>query len=207
MSYEILLKAEKREAGGSSVARRLRRAGKTPAVVYGEDYNESISLDAREFAYMLNHHVSEHLVVELDVAGEKVTALLNEIQRDEISGAPKHADFLKVVAGHMIHTTIPVVLKGEAAGTKTGGVLECLVHALDVECLPKNLVEEIAVDVSALNLGDAITVADVQAQLGDTFNVHTAADTLVAHVVNAKVEEEEETEEEGEVAADEAAAE
>lgn len=195
MSSEILLKAEKRVAGGSSVARRLRREGKVPAVVYGEGINEAIALDAREFGYMLDHHVSEHVLVELDVAGEKVAALLKDVQHDEITGAPKHADFLKVIAGQAIHTTIPVVLKGEAAGTKTGGILECLVHDLDVECLPKNLVEEIDVDVSALEIGDAITVADVQAQLGDTFKVLTAADTLVAHVVGPKLEVEEEGEE------------
>lgn len=191
MSSEILLKAEKRVGGGSSEARRVRRAGKVPAVVYGEGFNVSISLDAHEFSYMLNHHVSEHVLVELDIEGEKVAALLKDVQRDEISAAPKHADFQKVVAGQAIHTTIPVVLVGEAAGTKTGGILECVTHDLDVECLPKDLVEEIDVDVSALEIGNAIHVSDVQAQLGDKFKVLTAADALVAHVVGPKVEAEE----------------
>jgi large subunit ribosomal protein L25 len=194
MSSEILLKAEKREGAGSSAARRLRREGKVPAVVYGDNYNQSISLDARDFSYMLNHHASEHVLVELDLDGEKISALLKDVQHEEINGAPKHADFQLVVAGQMLHTTLPVVLVGEAEGTKAGGVLECVTHALDVECLPKDLVEEFSVDVSALNIGDAIHVSDVQALLGDKFSVLTAADSLVAHVVGPKVEEEVEEE-------------
>lgn len=204
MSSEILLKAEKRTVKGSAASRRLRREGKVPAVVYGENYNESINLDAREFAYMLNHHVSEHVLVELDIEGDKVAALLKDVQHDEIDGSPKHADFQKVVAGQTLNTTIPVVLTGEAEGTKLGGILECVTHALDVECLPKDLIEECDVDVSALNIGDAIHVSDVAAQLGDKFNVLTSADALVAHVVGPNVEEEVEEAEE-EVAAEAAA--
>ena len=202
MSSKILLKAEKRTGNGSAEARRQRRAGKVPAVVYGEDYNASINLDARDFSYMLKHHVSEHVMVELDIEGEKVVALLKDIQRHEITGAPKHADFQIIVAGQTIHTTITVVLLGEAEGTKTGGILECVTHQLDVECLPKNLIEGIDVDVSALNIGDSIHASDVQALLGDNFKVLTGADTMVVHVVGPKLEVEEEVADEGEVVAE-----
>ena len=91
------MKAEKREVGGSSVARRLRREGKTPAVVYGVDYNQAIALDTREFAYMLSKHSSEHILVQLDIEGETVRALIKEVQHDEITGAPKHADLRKLL--------------------------------------------------------------------------------------------------------------
>ncbi len=193
MSSEILLKAEKREVGGSSVARRLRREGKTPAVVYGVDYNQAIALDTHEFAYALSKHSSEHILVQLDIEGEVVRALIKEVQHDEITGAPKHADMQKVVVGQAIHTTVPVVVKGEAAGTKVGGVLEVLTHELDVEFLPRNAIESIVVDVTDLDVGAGLTVADVNAILGENYKVLTAADTLVVHVVAGKVAEAEET--------------
>jgi large subunit ribosomal protein L25 len=190
MSSEILLKAEKRTGNGSAEARRQRREGKVPAVVYGDDYNVSINLDARDFSYMLKHHVSEHVLVVLDIEGEKVTAMLKDIQREPVKGAPTHADFQVVVAGQVIHMEVPVVLCGEAAGAKVGGIVECVSHQLDVECLPRNVIEEIAVDVAALNIGDAIFVGDIAKQLGADFKVLTAADVMVVHVVAPKVVEE-----------------
>lgn len=202
MSSEILLKAEKRVKGKSCEARRVRREGKVPAVVYGADCNMTISVDAREFNYMLNHHASEHVLVTLDVEGEKVSALLKDVQRNGLSRLAEHADFMVVVAGQMIHTTIPVALVGEAAGTKLGGVLECVTHALDVECLPKDLVEEFEVDVTALKIGDSITVAEVQALIGDKYTVLTTAESMVAHVVAPRVEEEVEEDDAAEVAAE-----
>lgn len=190
MSSKILLKAEKRAGNGSAEARRQRRAGKVPAVIYGADFNESVSLDARDFGYMLKHHASEHLMIDLDIEGTTVVALLKDIQREPISGTPTHADFQVIAAGHTIHTTIPVVIEGEAVGTTTGGVLESVTHQLDVECLPSDLIEGITVDVSALNVGDSIFASDVQTLLGDKFTVLTSADAMIVHVVGAKLEAE-----------------
>jgi large subunit ribosomal protein L25 len=129
--------------------------------------------------------------VDLEIAdGGKSSnrlALIQEVQHDPIKGNILHVDFHAVKADEKLHAAIPVEAFGEPAGVKNfGGILEIGIHALDVECLPKDLPEIIRLDVSALNIGEAIHVRDIQLPEGVTTHVH--GDLTVVRVAAPTVE-------------------
>jgi large subunit ribosomal protein L25 len=204
------IKAEKRSETGTGAARRLRRAGKIPAILYGDAQPQPITLEAKAFRAVLAGHGSSVVTVSVDGA-EEITALIKEIQRDSMKDTVDHVDLQKVSLTEMIKATVPVRLNGEAPGIKMGGVLQHTLWELDVEAQAQNLPEAIEVDISGIEFGEAIHVADLVAPSGVA--ILNAGDSIVVSVVapQAIVEEEVEVpveEEEGvpgEEAAEEAA--
>jgi len=163
MAQEIKVTAETRQECGSAAARRIRREGAVPAVlglVGGE--TTLLKLNAHDFERVLSRHASTQLLVSLTVSGGKTcVALLREIQRDGITGRVSHADFSEIDTTKKIHVQIQVVLIGEAEGVKAGGVLQQQLRGIDVQCLPADVVESFEADVSALKIGDALTVGSL----------------------------------------------
>jgi len=199
---EIKLKAELRVAQGSNAAGRLRRTGIIPAAVnrIGGD-TTLVKFDAHTFEGMLRHHTGEHFIVTLALDGEDIPVLLREVQHNVMTDAVIHVDFGEVSLTEKIHVTIPVELFGEPEGVRVGGgILEHLVREVEVECLPGDVVEKFELDTSALEIGGALAVRDLN--ISDAYTVHTGLDIQVATVVNpvAEVVEEEEGTEEEEVA-------
>jgi len=189
MVEEMVIKAVKRAAAGSGAARRLRRAGQIPAVVYGDSAPRSIEVNAHDFALMLQHH-GENFVADLLVEGEgSLKVLLKDVQHDPRSGDITHADLMSISMTEMLDISLPIDLVGEPAGIVTGGVLEQLISELEVRCLPGDMVEVIEIDVSALQIGDHLTVADVTLPKGLT--MLTEPDVAVAGVTAPRTEEEE----------------
>jgi len=157
----IVLQAERRTAGGSGEARRVRAAGKVPVVVYGECENESLQVDAHDFALMLRRH-GEHQVLDLVVEGEPARkVLVKDVQHEVRYGHILHADLVSISMDKPISVSLPIKLQGEAAGIKVGGILELVINEIEVECLPGDVVEEIPVDVSGLGLGDNLTAGEI----------------------------------------------
>ncbi len=159
MATSHTLKAEKRTC--TRKLNPLRAEGLVPAVMYGAG-SESINLqvNAREFAALLSGSVSEHILINLEIAGESAKlALLKDIQHNAISGQILHADFLQVDENTEIQSTVPVILVGEAAGLKEGGILEQHIHDIEVKCLSKDLPETIEVNISGLGLEQTLTIA------------------------------------------------
>lgn len=186
------MKAKVRQGAGKGVARRLRREGWIPAVLYGEGVeNRLLLIEARRLdALFRTAGVGSHLV-DLEVEGDsgaKLLALLKEIQQDPVRGGVLHVDLQHVSLEKKIHLSVPVVLEGEPVGVKTGGgVLELLAREIELQCLPDNIPDEIRVDVSALEIGQSIHISEVVVE-GAT--ILTAGDTGVATVVRpTKVEE------------------
>ena len=165
----------------------MRREGLVPAVVYGKTQeNLNVKVNAREFSALLNSSVSEHILVDLEIEGKKLLAMLQDVQHDPMTGALVHADFHAVSANETLHALVPVEVEGEAPGTKMGGLLEMMVHELSVVCLPDQLPDTVVVDVSDLQLGQAVHVSDlklpegVQVEMDPTLVVVVVSEPRVA---------------------------
>ena len=187
MGKEIKLSASKRETSGTSAAKALRRTGFVPAVVYGEKAACSIKINSRAFDSMIIHNSSENLIVDLDVDGTVIKALLREVQHDVMIGSVLHADFLEISMTKKMRVTITIELKGEPVGvSQQSGILEHLLRQIEVECLPGDLVDSFEVDVTELGLGKTMMIRDIK--LDAKYTVLTAGDVAVATVVAPREE-------------------
>jgi large subunit ribosomal protein L25 len=164
MAKQAKLTATPRSETGRSAVGRLRRGGSIPAVVYGSATEpENLQVSGRELEVLLAGASSEHLLVELvSASGPGRLAMIQEIQHEPLTGKILHVDFHAVRADEEMEAVVPVEPVGEPAGVKTGGgLLEQLVRELPIRCLPAHLPERIRVDVSALDIGDAIHVSSI----------------------------------------------
>ncbi len=167
------LNAQVREEHGTRRSRRLRGSGIVPAVLYGGG-QEAISLgvDDKELLKVLHGKGGEHAIVDLQVSGGtleqplKKTAIIKEVQRDSIKDGILHVDFAAISLTEKLVVKVPVVDLGDPLGVTQGGVLEHIIRELEVECLPTDLPEHIAVDVSAMSIGHSIKVGEIKAPPG-----------------------------------------
>lgn len=176
------LEAERRDDSGKGVARKLRAAGRVPAVFYGHDQQATpLSVDAREMVHVLHTSGGSNVLLDLVVDGKAHLAMPREIQRDHIHNTLIHIDFLAVSRTQTITVEVPVIEFGEAAGVKEGGVVEHHLRDLRVECLPQDVPDHLQVDITELNIGDMIHVRDVPVPAGVT--VLTNPDDAVLSVI------------------------
>lgn len=191
MAKQVKLKAELRETTGRSAARKLKARGIVPAVVYGGKHkSQALQVLERDINTMLSHASGENILVELEIAGEKTgrTALLQEVQHSPVRGDVVHVDFHAISMDEKIEASVPLEATGVATGVKNfGGLLEQNLRTLAIECLPRDLPDKITVDVSALNIGDAIHVRDIKMPQGVAVKVNP---DLTAFSVVAPVAEE-----------------
>lgn len=182
MAKQETIKAEKREGTGTTVARRLRRTGVVPAVIYGAKQREyAIQLDAKSFSDVARRQASHNFLVNLEIEGaqEKTKlAIVQDIQRNPLNGALIHVDFRAVNENDTIHAVVPIELHGEPVGVKAGGLLEQLVHEIEVFCRPGDLPERIINDVEAIELGQTLKVSDLNLPKG--VSVKMDGEVLVA---------------------------
>ncbi len=191
MAKQVKLAAERRTAVGRSAVRKLKAQGAVPAIIYGaKDKPEALQVSRREINAMLSHASGENILVELEVKGSaNRLALVQEVQHAPVSGDVLHIDFHAVSMDEVIEADVPLEPTGIANGVKNfGGLLEQSVRSLSIECLPRDLPDVISVDVSALNIGDAIHVKDIPLPQGVTTRV--PADLTVISVLAPTVEEE-----------------
>ncbi len=181
------LNVESREGGGKSLASRLRRGGKIPAVIYGHTTPTSITVDEREFRNAFKR-ITENTIVELHMPGGVHEVLVKDYQKDNITGRVLHVDFYEFERGKALRTRVPVRLTGNPVGVKEGGILETQLRELDVECLPKDMPEEVVLDISELALDRALHVSDLTLPSG--VRVLQAPDQVVCLVAHRKAEEE-----------------
>jgi large subunit ribosomal protein L25 len=188
------LTAKKRNLEGSSNARRMRHTGNLPGVVYGGDKEPvSIELNAHDFGQILHHHSGESMIISIELEGEGSTqVLVKEVQHHPVTSDLIHVDFQRVVAGQAMTMDIQLELVGDAAGVKAGGILDQVMHSISVECLPKDLVEAIEIDVSDLAIGDNLHISDLG--LDAKFKVLVDAEAIVCGVSGPQAEEEEDEE-------------
>jgi large subunit ribosomal protein L25 len=170
----VPLNAAPRALGRRAGAKKLRSNGQIPAVIYGRQAKpQSLEVEAKEMENLIHHSVSENLLVDLAVKDDgrpKRLALVQEVQHHALSGKILHVDFHEVAEDEKVSIKVPVETTGEAVGVKTGGgVLEHVLFKISVRALPKDLPEVITVDVSNLNIGQAIHLGEIQAPPGVEF--------------------------------------
>ena len=209
------LNAEARTERGKNVARRLRRNGRLPAVVYGqgdggapgqESLAVSVSPDALYGVLRSNSGVNTLIGLSLD-GGQPSQVLIKDYQVDPISHDFLHVDFFRVEMDKVITVTVPIELTGEAEGVKVqGGLIDFVQRDAAITCLPADIPERISVDISSLMIGDGIRLREVLEGVSGT--PVTDPGTLIVHVIAPKLEEEPAAEdEEGAEAAAEVGAE
>lgn len=166
---EQKLVGEKREGTGKGVARKLRAAGRVPAVLYGHGMDPvALSVDSRELLHLFHTGAGTNVLVDLVVDGADHLALAREIQRDHIKGRYVHVDFVAVRRDEKITISVPIRVVGDSVGVKAGGVLEHHLWDVEVECLPTGVPEAIEVDISALEIGSSLRVSDLVPPEGAT---------------------------------------
>lgn len=204
------LLVQSREPDGSRAARRLRRSGRVPGVLYGGGGEPlSFDVDGRELRIAL---AARGAVLDLRIDGTKATpVVLKEAQRDPVRGETTHVDLLRVKLDTAIHAVVALELVGgeEAPGVKQGGVLEQITREVNVEALPTAIPESIVYDVSAMEIGETVTLGSVSPPQGVTLldDPETVLATLSPPRLQAEAEPEIESETEvvGEKGAEESA--
>ena len=187
---EVTLEVSRREGTGKEVAKKLRRDGKVPAVVYGGHKEPvAITVDRKavsELVQKSEHGVRSVFLLKMAGTDQQRHAMIKEITIDPISRRMKHIDFVCVVMDEQIKVTVPVHINGMAAGVKEGGVLDWQVREVHIECLPTAIPDSIEVDVSALGGHEYYRVKDLQ--LPEGARVLDDPERVVVGVTHARAE-------------------
>lgn len=195
----VTLSAEKREGTGKGVARKLRQAGRVPAVVYGREMDSiHISLDGHEADLLFRSIPVDNTIIELTVEGDKEPhqTLVRDIQTHPWKGTLVHVDFLRIQAGVMVDVNVPIHLVGTPIGVKDeGGVLEQTIHDLPISCIPSAIPESIELDVSGMELNDVLHVSDLVVGEGVEIQLPSERTVCSVSVPRAVIEEDEDEEE------------
>jgi len=183
-----LLEAEPRTAGNKNEARRVRRGGKIPAVLYGAGKDAlALSLDPRQVSRILRSETGYNTVFELELEGKRTKAMIVDWQYEPIKGSLLHIDLKRIAMDQRLKVNVPIVLKGEAAGVKQqGGILEQILREVEIECLPTDIPSHIEADVSELVFGKVLRVADLPH--GERLKFLSDPNQPVAHVITVKEE-------------------
>ncbi len=163
---QISLSAHKRTDTGKGAARRLRRAGFVPAVLYGPGVKGAVTLalSNKELEKTLHTTAGENVLVNLDIEGDSGsrTVMFREIARDPVRGALEHVDLLEVAMDHEVTVEVPVHFTGKSEGVALGGILQSDMRRLKVQCLPGRIPESIDIDVTGLQIGQSLHVKDIK---------------------------------------------
>lgn len=162
---EILVKAERRKGRGKSLARKLRKEGKIPAILYGKDTEPlSITVYLKEWE-RLSRHRRRNMILKMELQNngdvESRPVMVKDIQREFLSDNVLHIDFLQVSMERTVQVEIPIHLVGQAKGVIDSGIIEQHLRTIMVECLPAQIPEKIDVDVSDLGIGDSFHVHQI----------------------------------------------
>jgi large subunit ribosomal protein L25 len=209
MSTKATLKAQKREDMGKGASRTLRRSGRVPAVLYGRELESiHLSVDAHEAEHLFRSISVDNTIVDLTVDGEKkpYQTLVREIQTHPWRDSLVHIDFLRIQEGVEVDLEVPVELVGVPKGVRlSAGVLEQIVHELEVRCVPSKIPESFTLDVTELDINDSLHVSDIE--LPEGVEILMSPDQTICAVAIPRVVEEAELAEPVVVAEGEEAAE
>src|SRR5215510_9033528 len=161
---EIVVSAKERTDRGKNAARRLRREGLVPGIVYGgKGGNVAVAVDPKALQKVLRSEAGRNTILKIDIAGAgAANAILKSWQVDPIKENFLHADFYRIAMDVALRVTVPLAVRGEARGVKTeGGILEMVIRTIEVECLPSDIPERIEVDVADLGLNQSLRVSDL----------------------------------------------
>jgi large subunit ribosomal protein L25 len=188
---EATLAADARPARGKNEARRLRRAGRIPAVLYGGSEGAlALAVDPKQLSRILHSEAGENTLIGLALPGGGDTrVLVKEYQVDPVTNQLLHADFYRVAMDKPVAVTVQILLKGEARGVKQqGGLIDFVHREVEIECLPADIPEHLEVDVTELLIGQSVRLRDL-AQ-GVVWKPLSDLETMIVHVVTPRAVEE-----------------
>ncbi|HTA23919.1 MAG TPA: 50S ribosomal protein L25 [Terriglobales bacterium] len=184
-----VLEAQPRIAGSKNDARRVRREGKVPGVLYGAGKQAlSVSVDPRQISRILRSASGHNTIFELSLDGaERSQAMIVDWQYEPIKGSLLHIDLKRIAMDKVLQVRVPIVLKGEPEGVKTqGGILEQVTREVEIECLPGDIPTSIEADVSELVFGKVLRVSDLPHN--EKIKFLSDSNLPVAHITTVKEE-------------------
>lgn len=182
----IELKVSPREKLTKGGLNKARRSGKIPAQLYGKETAPmSVFLEGQDFIDVAKH-ITESMIIDLNLDGKKYPALMKEIQRETLSSKIVHIDFNIIERGQKLHVKVPLHLVGIAKGVREGGILEHAIHEIEVECEPDALPEKLEVDISGLEANHALHLRDISIPNG--VKLLTGLETVIAIIKFARAE-------------------
>jgi len=198
------LKIEKRDKTGKGEAKRLRKDGKIPIIIYGhgEETDHAI-VSKKNLKSYLHEHKEE--IIKLG-SGKRKNVVIKEIQYDPVTGEPIHIDFMHIHKGEKLKVSISLILDGTPVGVKEGGILEQWVREVEIECLPKDIPDELRIDIGKLRIGESLHIKDLS--VGEGVKILLPLEEAFVSIMPPRREEErvvvekEEVEEEVEVKAE-----
>lgn len=201
----LTIKAEKRESGGKNFARRIRREGNVPAILYGPGTeNVPLVLKKRDLFDILKSETGENTIFQVLYDKDKPDVMIKDYQQDVTTDEILHVDLIHISMDKEIRVTVPIILTGDAVGVKTeGGFVEFVTREVEVECLPNDIPENISVDISELHLNQSIKIEELASiervkVMSDPNYVIAVVEAMAAEEVVEIEEEEEEIMAEGE---------
>lgn len=186
----LVVEAIERSEFGKNASRRLRVRGMIPGVVYGHGSGTvNIAVDPKRLLEILTSETGRNSIFKLQVAGRADDVLVREYQLHPLKGTLIHADFQRIAMDEVMEFDVPVEMVGNAPGVKAGGVLDLVLRELTLECMPGDVPDHIQVDVSAMEIGDAVRVSDLKV---DSSKIKVLDDPhlVVLTLVPPRVEEE-----------------
>lgn len=180
------VEAKPRQGGGKNEARRLRKTGMIPAVVYGAGQeSKAVAVDPKQMNRILHSEAGHNSIFDLSLDGQSAKVMIVDWQYEPIKSALLHVDLKRIAMDKVLRVSVPIVLKGEAPGVKQqGGILEQILREVEIECLPADIPSHIDVDVSQLMFGQVIRVSDLPHDGKVKFV--TDENQSIAHVVAVK---------------------
>lgn len=193
MNYQI--NVEKREISKKkSVNKNMRKQGFIPAVLYSSGKKGlTLKLKDSEFFKVYKKSIGEVAFFDFELSGKKYSTIIKDRQIHPTKRNIIHLDFLAIEQDKPISIKVPLNITGESAGVKKGGILDVLLRELEVTCLPKDMPEDFKVDVTSLDIGDSLTIADIDTK---GLDVTLDDDVTIVHVIHPKMEVEEVEQEE-----------
>jgi len=196
---EITITVEAREGRGTGEAGRMRNQGRVPAVLYGgERPPVAISVDEHAVREILKGAAGENTIflLKLKDSDEERLAMIKELQANPISGEFIHIDFIRITRGHKLTVKIPVELIGDCAGLRHGGRIDFVSREIELEILPREMFDKFVLDITNLEVGEHMTVADLVPQLPENAKFLVDESRVVVVIEIPRIVEEEEVEEE-----------
>ena len=191
---DVTLTAETGRPNGSSRARRLRAAGKVPAVVYGLDQDPvAVTVEWLELRRALNTEAGLNALITLELDGHQDLTIVKTLQRDPVRRTVEHVDFLRIDRNASITVEVPIVLNGEAKEVENNqGIVEQLLHTLTINARPGSIPTQLDADVSDLEIGGAVRVGDLTLPDGVTTDIEDDEQIAIGSVTRAAMADEEE---------------
>jgi large subunit ribosomal protein L25 len=196
---DLVVQTETRTELGKNANRRLRATGRIPCVVYGSNLETThITVDPADVIRILQSESGHNTIFKLKVEEQLSDVLIRDLQLDPLKGTLIHADFQTVAMDEVMVFQVPIEVQGTAVGVKNeGGILDVVMREIDLECLPRDVPDSIPVDISELEIGDAVRVSELV--VNEKVTILSDTELVVVHVVPPRVEVEEEVVEEEEL--------